>query len=417
MRNIESDIYDTEASRLINKLYSFLGPADVDRALKKFQKTLDLSGPVVSEYTLKHKHPWWNAFRAFFELKKKGKSIKRNLTPELKILAADAKKISSLQRFMPASVQNKYKRDLIDSDRAVDYLFEIQIAWHFYIQGNDLQWYEDDGEKHPEFVVKTPDFDFNVECKRISVDISRKIKRKDFHRFVQKLLPKIERQGYSGNFDIVLNGRLHGNQIDDLVLDVLGLIESGKIKGEYPISLGHISLNLSKKSTNYVNVVEQYETLRMNLPDRAHGVVFSSRTKGNYAVDPIQMSLMSKEADNVLDGIYNKVNKSAKNQLDKSIPGIIVCFLEDVYDLRELSSESGLQLMTCYLLNKEACSHIAGIGYSSEMQIHRRYESEVYDNQSLFFKNPNCKFKEVKSYQFIGSASAKWDTDKTISCA
>ena len=47
MRVYESDIYDTEASHLINKLYSFLGPANVDRALKKYQRSLELSGPVV----------------------------------------------------------------------------------------------------------------------------------------------------------------------------------------------------------------------------------------------------------------------------------------------------------------------------------------------------------------------------------
>lgn len=400
MRKYELDIYDTEASHLINTLYYFLGPANVDRALKKYQRSLDLSGPVVSEYTLKHIHPWWNAFMTFFELKKKGKSIKRNLTPELKMLAADAKKISSLQRFMPKSVQNKYKRDLIDVDRAVDYLFEIQIAWHFYRQGNDLQWYEDDGEKHPEFIVKTTNFDFNVECKRISVDISRKIKRRDFHRFAQEFLPKIEKQNYTGDVDIVLNGRLYSNQIDALVSEVLELIKSGEIKGESIISLGQISLNLSKKCKKTVKV-EQYEALRMNLPIGQHSAVFSSQKIGNYVVDPIKISLSSKKADNVLVGISKKVYKAAKSQLDKSLPGIIVCFLEDVYELGELSSESGLQLMTYHVLNKEECSHIAGIGYSSEMQIHRRNESEIYNNQSLFFRNPNCKFKQVQNYQFI----------------
>lgn len=407
MRNYELDIYDTEASQLINKLYCFLGPANVDRALKKYQRTLDLSGPVVSEYTLKHIHPWWNAFMAFFELKKKGKSIRRNLTPELKMLAGDAKKISILQRFMPKSVQNKYKRDLIDADRAIDYLFEIQIAWHFYRQGNDLQWYEDDGEKHPEFKVKTTNFNFNVECKRISVDISRKIKRRDFHRFAQEFWLKFKEQNYTGEVDIVLNERLYSNQIDALVSEVLELIKSGEIKGESIISLGQISLNLSKKCKKTVNL-EQYEALLKNPPIGQHIAFFSSQKNGNYIIDPIQISLTSKKVDNVLDGIYEKVYEAAKNQLDKSIPGIIVCFLEDVYDLRGLSSGSGLQLMTHHVLKKEKCSHIAGIGYSSEVQIHRRYESEIYNNQSLFWKNRDCKFEEVKNYEFINAAAAKW---------
>jgi hypothetical protein len=406
MRKHEADIYDTEASHLINTLYSFLGPVNVDRALKRYQRSLNLSGPVVSEYTLKHIHPWWNAFMAFFELKKKGKSIRRNLTPELKMLAGDAKKISILQRFMPKSVQNKYKRDLIDADRAIDYLFEIQIAWNFYLQGNDLKWYEDDVEKHPEFIVKTTNFNFNVECKRISVDLSRKIKRRYFHRFAQELLPEIEKQNYTGNVDIVLDERLYSNQIDALTSEVLELIKSGKTKGEYAISLGQISLNLSKKCKKTVNL-EQYEALLKNPPIGQHIAFFSSQKKGNYLIDPIQISLKSKKVDNVLDGIYEKVYEAAKNQLDKSLPGIIVCFLEDVYDLRELSSGSGLQLMTHHVLEKEKCSHIAGIGYSSEVQIHRRYESETYNNQSLFWKNRDCKFEEVKNYEFINVADAQ----------
>lgn len=395
----ESDIHDYEASRLINKLYCFLGPANIDRRLKKHKRTLDLSGPIVSEYTIKHKHPWWNAFTAFFELKEEGKSIKRNLTPEIKVLAADAKRIITLQKFMPISVQNKYRRDLIDPERAFDYLFEIHIAWHFYLQGNELRWYEDDEKKHPEFLVKTPNFNFNVECKKISVDISRKVKREDFHRFVQKILPEIDKQGYGGSVDIILNGRLAGGHINTLVSEVMELIKSGNTRGEFAISLGQVLLNLNERSGKIVNVMEQIESLSNK---GLHVAFLSSRKIGDNFVDPIEISLKSEKPDKVLEGIYDKVCEAAKNQLNKSMPGIIVCFLEGVYDLRDLSSNSGLQLMTCKLLNKEEFSHIAGIGYCSEVQIHRFSSSETYDNQALFFKNPNCKFEEIKTYRFIG---------------
>ena len=89
---------------------------------------------------------------------------------------------------------------------------------------------------------------------------------------------------------------------------------------------------------------------------------------------------------------------AAKNQLDKSMPGIIVCF---IYDLRELSNNSGLQLMTCKLLNKDELSHIARIEYCSEKQIHKLgNNAESYDNQRLFFNNQNCKFEKVRTYKF-----------------
>jgi len=403
MRYHESDIYDYQASYLINKLYNFLGPANVNEALKKYQRSLHLSGPVVSEYSLRYRHPWWDTFIKFFEIKKSGKSVKRHLTPEIKMLAADAKRIITLQKFMPESVQKKYKRDLIDQDRAFDYLFEIQIAWHFYLQGNKLQWYENDGEKHPEFVVRTSDFEFNVECKRISVDISRRIKREDFYRFAQKLLPEIEKRGYNGSLDIVLNEKLHSNQVETLTLAVLGLINSGKINGEFDMPIGKTSLSLSKKNEVNIKIPELYERIVMKCSNWGHATFFSLQKKGDCCVDPIEMSLKSKEPDEVLNEIYNKIYDAAKEQLPASMPGIIVCFLEEVYDLQELKSNSGLQLMSSKLLSKNSLSHIVGISYCSEIQIHRFSNSEIYDNQNLFFRNPNCKFEKAKSYSFTNN--------------
>ena len=395
MNPSESDIHDYEASRLINKLYHFLGPINVDSALEKHKRNLGLSGPIVSEYTIKHKHPWWNAFISFFELKNTAKSIKRNFTPEIRMLSADAKMVTSLLKFMPVSVQNKYKRDLVDPDRASDYLFEIRIAWHFYSIGNELQWYKDDGKKHPEFLVKTPDFNFNVECKRISVDISRKIKREDFNRFIQTILPEVNKLGYGGNIDVILDGRLDGAHINTLSSDILGLIKSKNIKGEFEVPLGHVSLNLNEMSGKTFNVREHDESM---LSDGLHVALFSSRRDGDNLIDPIKISLKSKKPDKVLQGIYDKVYEAAKNQLDKSMPGIIVCF---IYDLRELSNNSGLQLMTCKLLNKDELSHIARIEYCSEKQIHKLgNNAESYDNQRLFFNNPNCKFEKVRTYKF-----------------
>ncbi|MCJ7508033.1 MAG: hypothetical protein MUO85_04790, partial [candidate division Zixibacteria bacterium] len=298
----------------------------------------------------------------------------------------------TLQKFMPVSVQNKYKRDLVDPDRAFDYLFEIRIAWDFYSRGNELKWYEDDGKKHPEFLVKTPEFNFNVECKRISDDISRQIKDDDFNLLIDKLLPKIGKQGYGGNIDIIINGRLEGSQINTLVSEIMQLIISKNIRGVFTISLGQVSLNLNERSGKIVNAIENLHT-KYAIGVRA--VVCSSHMNGDNYVDPIEFSIKSKKPDEVLDGIYDKVYEAAKNQLDKSMPGIIVCFLEGVYDLRELSSNSGLQLMTCKLLNKDELSHIARIEYCSEKHIHRlSNNAESYDNQKLFFKNQKCKFED-----------------------
>lgn len=206
--NRTSDIHDFEVPNLVNKLIRFIGRAEIEKCLDRYKWSLQSSGPVLSEYYLKTRHPWWEAFIEYLNLEKSGKSIKRNLTNKIKILAGDAKKISVLQRLMPEKVKEKYKKDLIDDKRAYDYLFEINIAWHFFLKGCEIIWHEDDSREHSEFLVREPEFEFNVECKRISVDISRKIRRKDFYRLAEKLIPAIENQNYSGQIDIVLHDRL-----------------------------------------------------------------------------------------------------------------------------------------------------------------------------------------------------------------
>jgi hypothetical protein len=117
----------------------------------------------------------------------------------------DAKKISILQKNMPKKVKHNFKKNLIDENRAFDYLFELQIAWHFHVKGCEIQWYDEESYRHPEFLVKSPELEFNVECKRISVDISRRIRRRDFYRFAEKFLLLVEKKRYSGLIDIKLN--------------------------------------------------------------------------------------------------------------------------------------------------------------------------------------------------------------------
>jgi hypothetical protein len=137
--------------------------------------------PILREYYLKNRHPWWGAFGEFFAKERTGQSTRRGLSESLKILAGDAKKVAELQRTMPESIKLKYRRNLVDDSRARDHLFEIQIAWHFFLKGYVIGWYESNSKSCPEFLVRTPEMDFDVECKRISVDTARRVRRRDFY--------------------------------------------------------------------------------------------------------------------------------------------------------------------------------------------------------------------------------------------
>ena len=179
----------------------------------------------------------------YLQLEKQGKSIKNNLTIDMKLLAGYGLKISTLQKYMPKKIKEEYKNNFIDDDNAKNYLFEIEIAWHFYAKGCKIEWHDDDSATHSEFLVTTPIFDFNVECKRFNVDLARKIRRRDFYRLAEKLVPAIGQKGYFGNIDIKLKDRLHSNDnyLNELTSQITNLVTFEDVQnGDFQIPHGSI---------------------------------------------------------------------------------------------------------------------------------------------------------------------------------
>ena len=351
MENSDKDIFDYQARGLIRKLVAFLGVTNTEKALKKYELSLSSAGPIYRDYYIKTRHPWFEAFKQFFELEKAGKSIKNHFDLRLKRLTGDSKIISILQKAMPEKVKNKFKKDLLDENRAFDYLFEIYIAWHYHLKGYEIQWYEDDNS--PEFLVKTPGLDFNVECKRISSDIARKIWRRDFYRFAEILIEGLEKEKVQGSIDIELNDKLkHSNEyLNTLSSQIIDIIRQYS-KGRSTIPLGEITLNLRAKDGMAIDLKKHHANLMKRKPREAHGVIFTN-SKNSKPVDPLELTILSKKNDEVLNGIKNKIQDASSKQLPKSMPGIIACFLEDIsaIELQELASNSGLQKISNYILS------------------------------------------------------------------
>ena len=396
------DIVDKEVPGLVRKLIGFLGPGVVDKCLRNYEKAIQSSTAVYKDYYLRARHPWWEAFKQYFELERRGKSIWKNLTPEIKLLAGDAKTITTLQKDMPTSVREKFKRDLVDDENARAYLFELKMAWHYFRKGCCIKWYEDGGKSHPEFAVDSPDFSFDVECKRISVDASRKVRRRDFYRLLDKVFPQLAEMGLSGVIDVDLKERLSGSEksLTALAAQLLELVKSCKVRGEYDIPLGKVVLDKKKGVGEKVLFAEQYRAFLERKAPEAHGVILW-KNKDGVPVDSIEITLKSQKADTVLRGIQDKVLGAARNQLDKERPGLVICFLEDVHDFTELANESGLQVMSYSLLGREELEHLVGISYCSEPRVTNLGPAESFWNQGLIFRNPNCKFDVPKEFQFL----------------
>lgn len=398
----QTDVYDKEIPNLINKLIRFLGRNELEKCLIKYQRALSSAGPIFGPYYIKNRHPWWNAFGTYFELDKTGKSIRKHLNNELVQLAADAKKISILQKDMPESVKEKYRKDFLDDTQAIDYLFEIKMASHFLAMGSMIEWYDDEKGTHPEFLVSNSDVSFNVECKRIKMDTSRKIKRKDFYRFAEKLIPQIKKMGLCGKIEIVIDDKLNSNEKDivNLKEEVLSIVESGGLSGEHSISKGNLALSLSESSGSIINFDQLHKKVNSEKPHNAYATIFA-KDVGNKPADPVTLIMQPEKLEIVLSGIRDRLKKAAKKQLKKSKPGFISCFLEDIYDLTEFAQDSGLQHMTYSLLGNEDYSHIAAISYCTEDRFLNDANIRSLSNQGLTFRNELCKFNEMANYRFL----------------
>ncbi len=406
MSHPTSEIDPFEIRGLINKLISFLGPLEVEKGIRKYEDSLKFSGPVFQEF-IKMRHPWWSPFKQFMSLEKQGKSIRKHLTPELKLLTGDARMIDVLEKKMPASVRKKYARDLLIDERVFDYLLEIHTAWHFFLKGFEIKWFENDSSQHGEFLVRAPDFEFDVECKRISEDAAKSIHRKDFYRLADKLNSKMGKLGYHGKIEIFLRDKLYGNEksLNDLTEKIGIIVISGKLKGIYEFSYGSVSLDLENNTEETVNL----EAMRKNLWERkepqAYASIFAT-SKCGRPIDPIEIIIQSLTPNEVPSAIRDRIEEACKDQLKKSKPGVICCYLEGISDsdLQQLSKGSHLQRISSELLCKEEFSHIAAITYRSENVVQQDVNTENYYSQGLFFNNPYCKFEKARNFVFGGTS-------------
>ncbi|MDH3999274.1 MAG: hypothetical protein OET90_10600, partial [Desulfuromonadales bacterium] len=399
-------VMEKEASRLIRRLEGFLGGATVDKALAKYEKSLKTSGPILERYYTPYVHPWWDSLKKYRKLVKSGKSVWKYMRdPFERSLIKSAYEIGILQADMPESVRDKFRKDLVDDKNAWAYLFEIQIASHYYQYGYDISWYEDDGQPRPEFKVTADGFEFDVECKRISVDASRKLRRVDFYRLAEMLLPELSARLLCGTIDIELAGRLPPTrtQLENISNQIQLAIPDSGIDSVIHFPFGKVTLSISRNVGQEANWNDLYSSMMARKHHSAHGVVFS--TSGAItAKDPIQMLITPKKSEKVLQGIESKI-KSAAKQLDGNRPGLICCYLEGLEELSGLEKESNLNKMSSHVLDRDGLSHVIGVSYCVESRPLHSGNVETFSMQGLIFRNPNCKFNVPPEVRFLTDES------------
>lgn len=321
MSHEDHEIFDYEAPDLIKSLIDFLGVESVNHSLERYKHSKLTVGKIYHEYYLKYKHPWWESLLLYNELKDNKRLHLKNFDPRLMRLAEDSKKVQVFKKNMPKSIIAKYKHDFIDNENAINYLFELDTAWHFHRKGFDIQWLEDTGSKKSEFNLSLKGKELEVECKRVGVDAFRKIKRPDFYRFSDYIIPNLQNLKLTGEIQLILEDNLpkSDDKLRSLSGQILNLIRNNNFNGKFEFKEYSVQLRLNPVSGILLNAEAYINNFYATIDPNAHGVLFFQGSKGQRS-DPVSFIVKSQKSDNVLNGIQKKIKTAIKEQLsgDKS---------------------------------------------------------------------------------------------------
>jgi len=184
----------SDVAPLIIFLTKFIEIDRVKTAVAKRRRGLPSADCVERRVYLKQSFPWWGAFSEFWAVTTSARSGEVvHASSNVLGLAKDSQKLQDLLTGMPESVRLKYAAALGSIENASGHFFEIDMAHYFLMAGFRITWCEDrQDRKMPEFIVHTPSFDFDVECKQMSADKRRAILRLDFARLADQVITECQ---------------------------------------------------------------------------------------------------------------------------------------------------------------------------------------------------------------------------------
>jgi hypothetical protein len=183
---------------------------------KKIAKTESLHrfphpSPNFYRASLAKKNPLTNAIATFFKLEKEGKLLRKHATDELMTACWYLKVCNSLFNEYPESSE-KLRAIIIDDETISSFLFEIDIATHFFRFELDVQFVDFADKARFDLLITDEKNEFEIECKTKSADAGKRIPRTHFD-----LLCDVIGAEWSAaeSFAVLLKcpGRLSGSQV------------------------------------------------------------------------------------------------------------------------------------------------------------------------------------------------------------
>ena len=388
-----NNITDSEIPKYIGKLKGFLGHEALTKAQADLDKDLLHHGGCYRTWA-QHLKPWLFAFRTYDLITKKGTHMPNAWPTEIRELVGDALMIASLHHGMTEEVRAKYRKDLLLNQHN-DFMVEIFAAWHYHLEGYDVQWYPLGHTKCPEFRVQGNGLDFDVECRRFSWDLTEDVKTPGMADTCDTI--------YKGLMPHNLWGEVRVEFADNFVFDpgctpqwsqalahALGASQT-TIQLDPSVRL---TLGLKPSPSRTYTPKELVEITRDKHPtERSY---LQSKRNGELGFDPIVFRCCGprKTPEELRDYIYKTLKEKVNTQLAPDRAGVVIVRFTGLRDPHVFNESEGMKEALTKLFKQP---HLAAVILQCEGVAKADTGSIVYSTPSAVFKNPTTAFPQVSA--------------------
>jgi hypothetical protein len=389
-----AEMYDTEVDKEFRRFFEWTSETIWRSKLDKLTKTPQFSDAAPYRQYLFNKNPLVPCIAKYFSLTRQGQSVARHLDAEEKRICAYLKLLNRMVYEAKEEVLKRLRGSIFDDDSAAAFLFELQLAIHFFRRGYNVDFTDLEGKARYDLLVSDGAQELEVECKRQSIDAGRKIKKGDFYLLADVLfsiLHDIKRR-----FAVLIksDGRMGADQ---KLFQALGeAVEASLRTDTTEGAVANLEFTIEKlpDGLNIRSDADAARALRPFYSGSAYYAVFSNPET------VIAIKCESANANTVLNAIYEKV-KDGASQLSGIRPGLLACFVEEIedQDWDILRDDSGLKAIGVRLLSSPSRSHVNLVAFSSDQTPPKR-EGNVLNFSATHVRywNPNPKFEIPKSF-------------------
>lgn len=394
--DLQSGVPASALAREFRRFLGWTGEQTWKNKIDKLKKLPRLSEPNLYARYLATKNPLTSAINEFFLLERAGKSVAKHASDALLKAAGHTYVLNRIAYHGGGRLKGALKGSILDDDTVRSFLFEIDVATHFFRQGWDVEFVDMEGKANYDLLVSDGKICLEIECKRKSADAGRKITRPEAYLLADIIFSRLQESQRRFLVDINCQGRMGSDQkvfsklADELRKHVLTGVSSGRVD-HIRFEITHLPWNLVIKSNE-----EAGKVLARYYSGSAHFGILSGKDT------TIVVKCESMKADRVLRAIDEELRRGA-TQFSYTRPALLACFIEEIDDSAwtELAGKSGLKNMTSTLFSSGNRSHVWRVVYSSDQTPVTRYGKDIeFHATTLSWENPHCKFSVPRSFLF-----------------